>query len=242
MVRLMLAKGTRMNQHNTRQQPAHGAQQPSTHYNNSPMPPVSPAKSGMAIAGFVLGIIALLTSFVPIVNNLSFFLALLGIILTIIGFVGIAKGKKSGKAFAIAALIICVISCAVVLASQSAYSAALNSASSATTVSSATDSGAGSSTSSADAAKADFTISDETLNKDSYSATITGTITNTTSQDKSYVGVTYNLYDKDGNLIGNASDGVNGLKAGASWKFEAYAGVSDPKQVATFDRVDITSW
>lgn len=56
------------------------------------------------------------------------------------------------------------------------------------------------------------------------------------------MGVTYNLYDKDGNLIGNASDGVNGLKAGASWKFEAYAGVSDPKQVATFDRRDITSW
>lgn len=242
MARLTLAKGTHMNQHSNRQQPAHGAQQPPMQYGNSPMPPISPAKSGMAIAGFVLGIIALLTSFVPIVNNISFFLAILGIIFTIVGFVGIAKGKKSGKAFAIAALIICVISCAVVLASQSAYSAALNSASSATTVSSVTDSSTNSSTDSADAAKADFTISDETLNKDSYSATITGTITNTTSQDKSYVGVTYNLYDKDGNLIGNASDGVNGLKAGASWKFEAYAGVSDPKQVATFDRGDITSW
>ena len=36
------------------------------------------ATSAMAIAGLVLGLIALLTSFIPIINNLSFFLALLG--------------------------------------------------------------------------------------------------------------------------------------------------------------------
>lgn len=64
---------------------------------------ITTAKSGMAIAGFVLGIIALLTSLVPIVNNLSFFLAILGIIFTIVGLIGIMKGKKSGKGLAIAA-------------------------------------------------------------------------------------------------------------------------------------------
>ena len=232
-----------MNQQNRNyQQPAHGAQQPSMQNGYAQMPPVPPSKSGFAIAGFVLGIIALFTSFVPIVNNISFFLAILGIIFAIVGFVGIAKGKKSGKGFVIAALVICVVSCGAVLASQSAYSEALNSASSATTATSNTDSDGASNTAPTGAAKADFAISDEALNKDSYSATITGTLTNTTSQDKSYVGVTYNLYDKDGNLIGNASGGANGLKAGASWKFEAYAAVSDPKQIATFERGDITSW
>lgn len=50
---------------------------------------ITTAKSGMAIAGFVLGIIALLTSLVPIVNNFSFFLAILGIIFTIVGLIGI---------------------------------------------------------------------------------------------------------------------------------------------------------
>ena len=228
-----------MNQRNQNwQQPAKGTQQPQTQNGYAQMRPVPPSKSGMAIAGFVLGIIALLTSFVPIVNNISFFLAIVGIVFAIVGFVGIAKGKKSGKGFAIAALVICVVSCAVVLASQSAYSEALNSASSATTVSSNADSGAVST----DSSKSDFAISDETLNKDSYSATITGTLTNTSSQDKSYVQVSYNLYDKDGNLIGNAYANANSLKAGANWKFEAYAGVSDPKQVASFERGDITSW
>lgn len=198
---------------------------------------ITTAKSGMAIAGFVLGIIALLTSFVPIVNNLSFFLAILGIIFAIVGLIGIMKGKKSGKGLAIAALVICIVSCAAVLASQSAYSEALNSASSAATVSSSADS-----STSSDNQKADFTVSDEKLNKDTYSATITGTVTNTTDRDKDYVQVSYNLYDKDGNLIGNAYANANTLKAGASWKFEAYATVSDPSQIATFERNDMTSW
>ena len=74
------------------------------------MPPIPQSKSGMAIAGFVLGIIALLTSFLPIINNLSFFLAILGLIFGIVGMVGISKGKKSGKGLAIAAIVICVVS------------------------------------------------------------------------------------------------------------------------------------
>lgn len=72
------------------------------------MPPIPQSKSGMAIAGFVLGIIALLTSFLPIINNFSFFLAILGMIFGIVGMVGISKGKKSGKGLAIAAIVICV--------------------------------------------------------------------------------------------------------------------------------------
>ena len=37
-------------------------------------------KSGFATAGLVLGIIGVCTSFIPIVNNLSFILALIGIL------------------------------------------------------------------------------------------------------------------------------------------------------------------
>lgn len=199
-------------------------------------------KSGMAITGFVLGVIALLTSFLPIINNASFIFAVLGLVFAIVGFVGISKGKKSGKGLAIAALIICVVSGVVVLATQTAYSNAIDEATSSTAVTaSSADSGSDSSASST-AADADFVISDETLNKDSYSATVTGTLVNSSGNDKSYVSVSYNLYDKDGNLLGNAVAGANDLKAGASWKFEAYATVSDPKAVASFERSDVTSW
>lgn len=86
-------------------------------------------KSGMAIVGLVLGVIALLISFLPIINNLAFILGLLGLIFAIVGLVGTARGKKSGKGIAIAALIITILSCIIVLATQSMYSAAIDEAS-----------------------------------------------------------------------------------------------------------------
>lgn len=37
----------------------------------------------------------------------------------------------------------------------------------------------------------------------------------------SYVQVTINLYDKDGNLIGSTLANVNNLEPGKTWKFKA---------------------
>lgn len=83
--------------------------------------------SGMAIAALALGILAILTSFLPIINNGSFFLAALGLIFAIVGFVGIRKGKKKGNGIAIAGIALNVISIIVVLATQSMYGAAIDS-------------------------------------------------------------------------------------------------------------------
>lgn len=90
--------------------------------------PAQQPKSAMGIASLVLGVIALGTSFLPIINNVSAVLALLGAIFGIVGVVGTVRGKKSGKGIAIAALIVNVIAIVVVLAAQSAYSAAIKDA------------------------------------------------------------------------------------------------------------------
>lgn len=209
-------------------------QAPATTPSSTPLQPKS--KSAMAIAGFVLGCVALLTSFIPIVNNLSFVLSLLGLIFAVVGLVGVVKGKKSGKGLAIAALAICVVSGAVVLATQSAYSAALDAANPSSTVSSSAQPAEDTSASS------DFSVSDEQLNKGSYSTTVTGTLTNNTGKDLSYVGVTYALYDKDGNLIDNAYANATSLKAGASWKFEAYVVTADADAIASYECTDVQSW
>lgn len=209
-------------------------QAPATTPSSTPLQPKS--KSAMAIAGFVLGCVALLTSFIPIVNNLSFVLALLGLIFTIVGLVGVVKGKKSGKGLAIAALAICVVSGAVVLATQSAYSVALDAANPSSTVSSSAQPAEDTSASS------DFSVSDEQLNKDTYSTTVTGTLTNNTGKDLSYVGVTYAFYDKNGNLIDNAYANATSLKAGASWKFEAYVVTADADAIASYECTDVQSW
>lgn len=82
----------------------------------------------MAIAGLVLAILAAITSFIPIVNNLSFVVAILSLVLAIIGMVGISRGKHSGKGIAIAGIVISVLSIVIVLGTQSIYSDAVDEA------------------------------------------------------------------------------------------------------------------
>ena len=82
----------------------------------------------MGIVGLVLGCIAALTSFLPIINNASFFIALLGIVFAIIGLVSTSRGKKGGKGIAIAGLVLCILSIVIVLVTQSMYAAAIEEA------------------------------------------------------------------------------------------------------------------
>lgn len=84
--------------------------------------------SGLAIAGLVLGILAALTSFLPIINNLSFVIALIGGILAAISLVGAIRGKHSSRGLAIAGVVLAVVSFVVVLATQGMYKSAIDTA------------------------------------------------------------------------------------------------------------------
>ena len=50
-------------------------------------------KSGLCTAGLVLGIIGVCTSFIPIINNLSFFLGVLAVIFGLVSIKRASKGK-----------------------------------------------------------------------------------------------------------------------------------------------------
>lgn len=95
--------------------------------------------SGAAIAGLVIGVIALVSSWVPIINNFSFFLALVGLVIAIVGVVGTRRGKRTGKGLAIAALVVNLVAAGMVLATQSLYSAALDEITSSSSSSSSDD-------------------------------------------------------------------------------------------------------
>lgn len=82
--------------------------------------------SAAAIVGLVLGILAIVTSWIPIVNNLSGILAMVGLVFSIVGVVGTVRGTKGGKGLAVAALALNVLSLVIVLGLQSAWSAALS--------------------------------------------------------------------------------------------------------------------
>lgn len=85
-------------------------------------------KSGLATAGMVLGIIGICLSLIPIINNIAFLLAALGLVFGIVGIVQTKDGKKAGKGKAIAAIILAVLTIGLVLASQKLFSDALDDA------------------------------------------------------------------------------------------------------------------
>ena len=138
-----------------------------------PAPTEPTGKSGLAIAGLVLGIVAVATSFLPIINNASFFIGLVGLVLGIIGLAQTRKGTKSGTGLAVAAIVLNVVACIAVLASQAFYSSAWNDAMESaglSTSSSSAAQGSISSQSSSAAQAATQTAPDE----DGYAVTIDG--------------------------------------------------------------------
>ncbi|NCD00289.1 MAG: DUF4190 domain-containing protein [Bacteroidia bacterium] len=78
--------------------------------------------SGLAIAGLVIAILAILGSWVPILNNVSFFFAIVSLIFGVIGLVAIRKGKRVGQGLAVATIIISVLTLVVVISTQSFFS------------------------------------------------------------------------------------------------------------------------
>lgn len=86
-----------------------------------------------------------------------------------------------------------------------------------------------------------YTVTDEELDTSNpYAISITGTLTNNTDNEVSYIQVEYNLYDADGAQIGTAFANTNNLKAGGAWKFEAVGTASD--EVASYELVDVTGF
>ena len=64
-----------------------------------PQPAQTPQKpqSAAAIVGLVLGILAIVISWVPIVNNFAFIVGLIGLVFAIVGLTGTLRGKKRGR-------------------------------------------------------------------------------------------------------------------------------------------------
>ena len=197
--------------------------------------------SGMAIAGLVLGIVAAISSWIPIINNFSFILALIGAVFAVVGVVSTMRGKHGGKGLAIAALVVNVIALALVLATQSAMSAAIDEA---TTPAVSTEDvqvqadGAGEAEADAEPA---YSIADEAMTGDDYSVTITGTFTNNTDKDISYVQLSYRLLDAEGAQIETAYANTSDLSAGGTWKFEAGT-LKAPEEIGSWERVEVTGF
>ena len=77
----------------------------------------------LGILAIIFGALALLGSWMPIINNFSFILAVLALIFGLIGF---AVNRKRPKTLAIIGTVLSVVSIAIVLATQAMYAKSLD--------------------------------------------------------------------------------------------------------------------
>jgi hypothetical protein len=81
---------------------------------------------GFAITALVLALVALVLSWVPIVNNGAALLAVAGVVLGVIALVGALRRGRPGKGMAIAAIAVSVVALVLVVVTQVAYSRVLD--------------------------------------------------------------------------------------------------------------------
>lgn len=177
-------------------------------------------KSGFATAGLVLGIIGICTSFIPIVNNLSFVLGAIGVIFAIISLV-----KKASKGQAIAGVILGVLAIVITINSQKALSDSLNE------VSADLNKATGASTEEILANDANVELGKFEVTKDSYGITdskLTVKVTNKTSEKKSF-NFHIEAVDATGARINEDYVYANDLASGQSQNFEIFTLVTSDK-------------
>ena len=193
---------------------------------NSVQTDTNKPRSGFAIAALVLGIVAAATSFMPIINNASFFIALIGFILAIVAIAGIRKGRNSGKGLAVAGLVLSIVAGLLVLGTQAFYSAVLDEAVDQSTqqlnkmTGDATDDILG--------VDVEVTIGDYSINKDQYGlvkSDLPVTVTSLLKEPASFW-INIEAVDANGSRINDDTVIINDLGAGQSTKLDAFAFVS----------------
>jgi hypothetical protein len=77
----------------------------------APNPPQAPAKpsNGLGLTGFVIGLVGLVLSFIPLIGVVAWPLVILGIIFSAIGISKAAKGRATNKGMAITGLVVSIV-------------------------------------------------------------------------------------------------------------------------------------
>jgi hypothetical protein len=194
-------------------------------------------KSGFATASLVLGIIGICTSFIPIVNNLSF---IMGILAVIFGIVSLTK--KASKGMAIAGIILSILTIIITINSQRALSEGFNE------IGKDLDKVSGNSTAEILTNDVDVTLGNFEVTKDKYgfiNTKLVVNVKNKTSETKSF-NIQVEAIDENGNRLANDYIYANSLNAGQSQEFKLFEYVESDKldaiQNASFKIVEASMY
>lgn len=169
-------------------------------------------KSGLCTAGLVLGIIGACTSFVPIINNLSF---IMGVLAVIFGLVSI---KKAGKGKMIATIVLGVLAIMITLNAQKTLSDSLND------ISKDLDTATGKNTEQVLGTSVDVVLGNFEVTKKQYGINETKLpvkVTNKTNETKSF-SIQIEAVSQDGTRITTDYIYANNLTAGQSQEFKVF--------------------
>lgn len=193
-------------------------------------------KSSLCTAGLVSGIIGVCTSFIPIINNLSF---VMGILAVIFGLVSI---KKASKGKMIATVILGILAIIITLSAQKTVSDSLDA------LSEDLDTASGENTEQVLANDIDVEIGNFEATTDEYGLSdtkLTVKVTNKTNETKSF-SIQVEAVDANGSRINQDYVYANNLTAGQSQDFDIFQFVSSDKieamQNATFNIVEASSY
>lgn len=193
-------------------------------------------KSSLCTAGLVLGIIGVCTSFIPIINNLSFFMGVLAVIF------GLISIKKASKGKMIATVILGILAVIITFNSQKAVSDSLDA------LSKDLDTASGENTEQVLANSVDVKLGDFEVVEGEYGMTDTKMVvkvTNKTNETKSFT-IQVEAADTNKNRINQDYIYANNLTAGQSQEFEIFTYVTsdqiDAMQNATFNIVEASMY
>lgn len=176
-------------------------------------------KSGLATAGLILGIVGVCTSFIPIINNISFVIGILGVVFGII-----SLAKKIGKGKAITAIILGILAVVITVNSQQKLSNTLDA------VSRDLDKAAGNSTEEILKNDVEVSLGNFEVEKGEYftDTKLTVKVTNKMDEKKSF-SIHIEAINEKGERIAEDYVYANDLNAGQSQSFDVFEYVESEK-------------
>ena len=181
-------------------------------------------KTGFATAALVLGIIGVVLSFIPIINNAAFVLGALALIFAIVALV-----KKKSVVMAIVSLIIAVTAMVITLAMQKSFSDTLNKATD--EINKNADNASGNNTDEILKNDVSVTLGEFTITNGEYgvkSSKMTVSVTNKMAEKKSF-SIKIEAVNTEGDRIAEDTIYANDLGAGQSQNFDVFTLVSGDK-------------
>jgi hypothetical protein len=185
-------------------------------------------RSISAVIAFIIAIIALLLSAVPIINNFAFVLAILALIVGIVGYKKTSKGKLQGRKMSIISIVLALLAGAIVLASQAFYSDTIDTATQ--EVEQSLDSATGENTDELLANDVDVEIGKFKIAEDDFitETSLPVKITNKNSEVKSY-DIKIEAVDASGKRITEDTVYVDSLGSNQSQELKAFEFVDTDK-------------